>query len=84
MTESFERRIRHDSTEDDLRGGDTPLQDDVPAEEGLDAAREADDLDQDPDAVPNRTQEPEPPRPEIISPPDDPKPDDDLYVETED
>jgi hypothetical protein len=82
MTESLERRIRHDSTEDDLAEGDQPLQSDVPAGEDVDASREADDLDQDPDAVPNRAQEPEPPTSERVEPADPPREYDPLYDET--
>ncbi len=82
MTESLERRIRHDSTEDDLAEGDQPLRSESPTGEHLDAAREADDLDQDPDAVPNRVQEPEPPRSERVEPADPPRDYDPLYDET--
>lgn len=71
MTESLERRIRHDPVGDDLADGEQPLGSNVPREEGLEPSREADDLEQDPDAVHNRVQEPEPPRPEPVGPWDD-------------
>jgi len=70
MTESMERRIKHDPVGGEL-DEESPLTSDVPAGEDLDAAQEADDLDQDPDAVPNRAQEPQPPTPERVGPWDD-------------
>jgi len=59
-----------------------PLASDVPAGEDVDRAQEAEDLEQDPDAVPNRTQEPEPPETERVEPADPPREYDPLYDET--
>ncbi len=68
MTESTETgRVDPVSDEPTERA----LTDGVPEGEDLDTAQEAADLDQDPDAVPNRVQEPEPPRPERVGPWDD-------------
>ena len=82
MTESLERRIRHDPLVDDRDKGDVPLDSDAPSEDQVDAAQEADDLDQDPDAVPNRTEEAEPPTPERVEPSDPPRDYDPLYDQT--
>ena len=68
MTESTERA---GSTRSATSRQERPLTDGVPEGEDLDAAQEADDLEQDPDAVPNRAQEPEPPTPERVGPWDD-------------
>lgn len=62
--------------------GESPLASDVPAGEDIEAAQEAADLDQDPDSVPNRAQEPEPPRTERVEPADPPRAYDPLYDET--
>jgi hypothetical protein len=71
MTESLEHRVGADPTEERLAAGEQPLESGTPAGEDLDQAQEAKDLDQDPDAVPNRIQEPEPPTPERVGPWDD-------------
>ena len=68
MTESTESG-RVDPISDEP--AERPLTDGVPDGEDLDTAQEAEDLEQDPDAVPNRAQEPEPPTPERVGPWDD-------------
>jgi hypothetical protein len=70
MTESIERPNGPDKVGDHLIE-DQPLTSDVPGEEDVDKARAAEDLDQDPDTVPNRVQQAEPPRPERVGPWDD-------------
>ncbi len=84
MTESLERRVRHDSTDDDLAAGDQPLSSDVPQQEDLSQAQEADDLEQDPERVPNRVQQADPPTEETVAPADPPRAYDPLYDETRD
>jgi hypothetical protein len=71
MTESIERRLRHNPVEEDLDHDGTPMRSDAPEGERLDAAQEAADLNQDPDTVPNREPEPETPTAERVGPWDD-------------
>lgn len=70
MTESIERPKGPDKVGDHLIE-DRPLRSGAPHEEDIDQAQAADDLEQDPDEVPNRIQEPEPPRPERVGLGDD-------------
>jgi hypothetical protein len=65
MTESRDDGVRQDPA------GDRPLTSDEPEGEDVETAQEAEDLEQDPDSVPNRVQEPEPPKPERVGPWDD-------------
>jgi len=64
-------RIFKDHLEDDLAAKGGPLASGEPGEEDVDAAQESDDLDQDPNEVPNRIAKAEPPRPERVGPWDD-------------
>ena len=68
MTESTEPGRVNPLTDEQV---DRPLADDVPNGEDVSAAQEAEDLDQDPDTVPNRLQEAQPPTPERVGPWDD-------------
>ncbi len=81
MTESMERRIGHDPVGAEL-DQDSPLASEVPAGEDVDTAQAADDVEQDPDSVPNRVDEPEPPRTERVEPADPPRDYDPLYDES--
>jgi hypothetical protein len=71
MTEFLRHRVGVDPQDERQTTGDHPIDSDEPAGEDVDRAQEADDLDQDPDAVPNRVQEAEPPTPERVGPWDD-------------
>lgn len=62
--------IFRDHLEDDLAAKGGPASGE-PAGEDVDAARESEDLEQDPDEVPNRAQKAEPPTPERVGPWDD-------------
>lgn len=69
LNESSDRIFR-DHLEDDLAAKGSPASGE-PADEHVDAAREAEDLEQDPDEVPNRVAPASPPRPERVGPWDD-------------
>lgn len=72
-TDDEVKRRQDDLPIDDIGAkGDSHLAPGVGALENLSEASEAEAARQDPDAVPNRLQEPEPPRPERVGPPPDP------------
>jgi len=67
----LKKRFKSTPVEDEPAREDGPLAPDVAHEEGLDMARETEDLKQDPESVPNRLEEPAPPTPEHIGPDDE-------------
>jgi hypothetical protein len=81
MTESMERPTGHGPTGDKF-AADHPLRSATPGSEDVDIAQEEEDLEQDPDQVPNRIQQAKPPRPETVEPADSPHDYDPLYDET--
>lgn len=66
----LERAMLHDPLTDDLQK-EPAVESEAEPEEDLSSAQVADDVEQDPEQVPNRQQEPEPPHPETVGPDSD-------------
>jgi hypothetical protein len=68
MDDAGKQRFAGTRPDEQAAAGDPGLAPDVGHGEDLDSAANADALEQDPDEVPNRIQEPEPPREERVGP----------------